>query len=336
MKQQVESQQSVKPKKNKKEKKNKKNKKDKISKDGTEKGRKTKKPRNRTSKQALRKAAETEAMKAQRSEEAWKANEAVAAATATATKANETPNGNDGAARQSSPSGKNFKVRDLVRPPSAESGGVPEPDIKYLLHAQAPSRPLPEPRRILVIMDLNGTLLHRPNKRRPFHFVERPWAQNFIDYCLDNFYVAIWSSARPDNVEKMVHRLLTPEQVSKCLLVWGRNKFGLTAADYEDRVQCYKRLTRMWTDRSIIESYPEDSGRWDQTNTVLVDDSREKARSEPYNLLQIPDFVGLDSEPLHVLPQVHDYLNSLCHQSNVSAYIKENPFKLNPAYKLPN
>lgn len=226
--------------------------------------------------------------------------------------------------------------REKRHPPSQESGGIPEPTVQYLLQSHAPSSPLSEPRRILVVMDLNGTLLYRPYKRRPFHFIERPHAKSFLNYCLNNFYVAIWSSARPDNVEKMVERLLTPQQVKKCILVWGRDKFGLSAADYDSRVQCYKRLTRIWSDPQVKASFPATApgGRWDQSNTVLVDDSREKARSEPHNILEIPDFAGLAGEPANVLPQVHDYINSLCYQSNVSGFIKEHPFKLNPEYKL--
>ncbi|KAI9158751.1 hypothetical protein HJFPF1_06749 [Paramyrothecium foliicola] len=226
--------------------------------------------------------------------------------------------------------------REARHPPSEESGGVPEPTIKYLLQAQAPSRLLPEPRPILIVMDLNGTLLHRPQKRRPFHFIERPHTKPFISYCLDNFYFAIWSSARPDNVEKMVERLLTPEQVRRCILVWGRDKFGLSSTDYNSRVQCYKRLTQVWSDPRIIASHPAAASgvRWDQSNTVLVDDSKEKARSEPHNILQIPDFTGLANECPNVLPQVHDYLNTLCYQSDISGYVRENPFKLDSSYTL--
>jgi len=76
-------------------------------------------------------------------------------------------------------------------------------------------------------------------------------------------------------------------------------------------------------------------GRWDQSNTVLVDDSLEKGRSEPNNILQIPEFSGLENESSHVLPQVHDYLNSLCHQADVSKFMRRNPFTLDPEYALP-
>ncbi|KAF7543130.1 hypothetical protein G7Z17_g10988 [Cylindrodendrum hubeiense] len=222
--------------------------------------------------------------------------------------------------------------------PSASSGGVPDPTPQYIAQALLNPQILQQPRRILIVMDLNGTLLYRPNKRRPFHFVERPYARAFLSYCLDTFYVAIWSSARPENVSKMVAQLLTPEQCERCLLVWARDQFGLSPADYDTKVQVYKRLTSVWSNPRVMSSHPaaQEGGRWDQTNTVLVDDSREKARSEPFNLLQIPEFSGLATESPNVLPQVHDYLNSLSHQTDISRFMRQTSFKLDPSYILPS
>ncbi len=234
---------------------------------------------------------------------------------------------------------ENPLIQDQVTVPSAASGGVPEPTAAYLRCANLPPSRLARPRRILIVMDLNGTLLHRPDKRRPSHFVERQHARLFMDYLLSTFYVAVWSSARPHNVHNMVNSLLTPRQRQLCLVIWGRDRFGLSTADYDSRVQCYKRLTRLWADRAVVAAarVPGDStgsGFWDQSNTVLVDDSTEKARSEPHNLLRIPEYGGPASEMPLVLPQVHDYINELSYQADISRYMRENPFKLDADYKL--
>ncbi|KAL7925286.1 HAD-like domain-containing protein [Trichoderma austrokoningii] len=210
--------------------------------------------------------------------------------------------------------------RDPRVAPSLASGGIPEPTPHYMAQSQTSPSVLVQPRRILVIMDLNGTLLYRPNKRNPFNFIQRPHAREFLDYCIDTFHVAIWSSARPENVDKMVAQLLSPAQRAKCVVIWARDRLGLSHADYSARVQVYKRLTAIWNDPRVLASHPAAAHgqRWDQTNTVLVDDSIEKGRSEPYNILQLPEFEGLHTEPLDVLPQVHDYLNTLCYQANIS------------------
>ncbi|KAG5978005.1 hypothetical protein E4U55_006429 [Claviceps digitariae] len=220
--------------------------------------------------------------------------------------------------------------------PSKESGGVPSPSSLYLKQALPPPTTLPSPRRILVILDLNGTLLYRPSARHPSRFVQRPHAQPFLQYCLETFHLAIWSSARPQNVSKMVSQLLTPDQRSQCAVIWARDKLGLCPKDYDGRVQVYKRLSEIWNDPDVRASHPNASegGCWDQSNTVLVDDSLEKGRSEPHNILPIPEFMGLQDEPPNVLPQVHDYLNQLCFQSDISRFMRKTPFHLDQKYTL--
>lgn len=246
--------------------------------------------------------------------------------------------------RNSSPWPK-VRSRDAIMPPSAASGGVPEPSPAYQLRASFLPRQHSGPQPLLVIIDLNGTLIHRPSAKSPRSFVMRPLAQEFLSYCIDTFHVMIWSSARPDNVAAMCDKLLTKSQLQRVVAVWGRDRFGLSSADYNSRVQCYKRLSAVWGDPLIRASYPSDHddaglridraaaeegrqwtpGSWNQGNTVLIDDSKEKARSEPYNAIEIPEFVGVEKEV--VLPRVHDYLNTLACQADVSTYIRVHPFK---------
>src|SRR3569833_1481477 len=192
--------------------------------------------------------------------------------------------------------GSAARGRGPIVPPSAESGGVPAPTAAYLAQAGRPARQLQRPQPLLVVLDLNGTLLHRPNRKRPTHFVARRYARDFLNYLLDTFWVVIWSSARPGNITGMTEQLLTPAQRARLVAVWSRDDFGLSPADYGRRVQCYKRLAALWADARVASSHPHfaaGDGRWGQANTVLVDDSVEKARSEPYNLVRIPENTGL-------------------------------------------
>jgi hypothetical protein len=217
--------------------------------------------------------------------------------------------------------------QDAITPPSAESGGIPEPTPEYILRASFLPQTVPEPRPILVVIDLNGTLLYRPSRRAPTAFIERPHARTFLNYCIDTFFVVIWSSARPDNVRKMVDQLLSPEQCNRVIAIWGRDRFGLTQADYNRRTQCYKRLTRLWDDPVVAATHPEGKP-WNQGNTVLIDDSTEKARSEPHNAITLAEFSGDVEENPAVLPHVHDYLNALTMQADVSTFIRTVPFQV--------
>lgn len=266
--------------------------------------------------------------------------------------------------------GREQPERDAVLPPSPASGGVPEPTPTYLRQAGLNPSRLSQPRTILVVMDLNGTLLFRPDRTKPRSFVERPFACRFMQYCIDTFKVVVWSSARPLNVGIMCEQLLggpvppddnnasnisagpgvgalrnsdeaTRSYRDRLVAVWARDRFGLTPSDYNSRVQCYKRLESLWADPVVRASHPDAArgGRWDQSNTILVDDSVEKARSEPHNLLCIPEFAGdpateSATEAGLVLPQVHDYLNELSWQVDISQYVRANPFRLSGDYSL--
>lgn len=216
--------------------------------------------------------------------------------------------------------------RDPIVPPSIESGGVPEPRDYYLAGSLVPSLTALTLQPILIVIDLNGTILHRPKRSQSSNFIERPFTPHFMHYVLCNFKVVIWSSARPENVNKMVHKLLPGEQRTQLVAVWGRDRMGLSMADYSKRVQVYKRLERVWDDENIQLSHSHQR-RWDQTNTILIDDSFEKARSEPYNLIPVPEFDGSPEDP-NILRKLAEYLDLVKMQTNVSAFIRQNPFRL--------
>ncbi|AEO63257.1 uncharacterized protein THITE_2108247 [Thermothielavioides terrestris NRRL 8126] len=221
------------------------------------------------------------------------------------------------------------------------------------MRAFCPPLLLPAPQPLLVVIDLNGTLLHRPNKRSPTKFIERPLARAFLRHCIDTYHVVIWSSARPENVQRMCAQLLPPAYLARVVAVWGRDRFGLTPADYARRTQCYKRLTRLWADPAVRAAHPQSGATgwpagprcWDQGNTVLIDDSAEKARSEPHNAVTLPEFAGdlaaeqqlqpweeeLEGEDSQqVLARVAKYLGVLAWQVDVSAYIRARPFTMGP------
>ncbi|PSS02453.1 HAD-like domain-containing protein [Coniella lustricola] len=223
--------------------------------------------------------------------------------------------------------------RETISTPSAASGGVPNPTPAYLMRASFLPQRRPNPGPLLVVIDLNGTVLYRPSRKNSTSFRTRNHAEEFIRYCINTFWVVIWSSARPENVRRMVAQLLPPEALRQVVAVWGRDRFGLTQSDYNSRTQCYKRLTTLWNDPLVKSAYPHlregfEGGCWDQGNTVLIDDSAEKARSEPYNAITLPEFMGDAEEQGDILPRVHDYLNELCYHEDVSAYMRANSFKM--------
>ncbi|KAL6713082.1 hypothetical protein ACLMJK_009203 [Lecanora helva] len=214
---------------------------------------------------------------------------------------------------------------------------APSPTHSYLSLTLHPPSLLPHPQPLLLILDLNGTLLYRSSHKTSY--TPRLHLQPFLTYLLANHTVLIWSSARPKNVEGMCKRLFTPQQRRQLVGEWGRDTLGLSKGDYNRRVQVYKRLDRVWDDASIQRRRPyhgSEGGRWDQHNTLLIDDSVLKASAQPYNHIEVPEFVkggdcgigvGKDgSGGCSVLEQVVGYLEEARRWSDVSAFVRERKF----------
>lgn len=74
-----------------------------------------------------------------------------------------------------------------------------------------------------------------------------------------------------------------------------------------------------------LEKSKKPRNRWDQTNTILIDDSSLKASAHPFNLLEVPEFVGGKEEG--VLEDVREYIEIAMREGNVSSWMRECPFK---------
>lgn len=183
-----------------------------------------------------------------------------------------------------------------------------------------------KPRRLLVILDLNGTLLHR-TRIGTATFTARPRVHEFLHYLFSNHDVMVWSSAMPENVRKMCAKLITPAQDEKLVALWARDKLRLPPKSYRQKVQVYKQLAWVWHDPAVQAANPDDVDYWCQENTVLIDDSMLKAASEPFNIVQLEEFEAKHEQmQSDVLGQVVKYLEVLRLQRNVSSYMRTKPF----------
>ncbi|KAK1812029.1 hypothetical protein LTR12_013589 [Friedmanniomyces endolithicus] len=184
-------------------------------------------------------------------------------------------------------------------------------------------------RPLLVVLDLNGTLLHRAARGGSI-FTTRPRVAEFLHYLLANHKVLVWSSAQPANVDAMCKKLFTPEQRAKLVGIWARDKMRLSAQQYAQKVQCYKQLSWVWRNDDIAASCVH-VDEWAQDNTVLIDDSVEKAATEPFNLIKMEAFEGTEEQvSKDVLGQVVEYLEVLKGARDVSACIRAAPYYFRP------
>ncbi|KAK6437013.1 hypothetical protein LTR95_006788 [Oleoguttula sp. CCFEE 5521] len=221
----------------------------------------------------------------------------------------------------------------IPRPPR-----VPGYDAKASMPADYTGHPVP----LLIVLDLNGTLLSRHPKNRQ-HVKLRPHLNKFLEYLFTRHKVVIWSSATPESVTAMLGKIFFPEgdavqsransddlmEWYNCIVaMWNRKHLDL-GDFYWQNPQVYKQLSRLWADPNIQSTCS--GGQWDQFNTLLIDDSLEKAASEPHNLVQIKEMVWKeDDQGVEVLAQVAKYISKASNYRNVSAFVKESPFKHDP------
>lgn len=227
------------------------------------------------------------------------------------------------------------------RPKSPEKLIAPAATDKYIAQAALPPQERSFPQPLLVILDLNGTLIHRKSRGFPPKFTRRAGLYYFIDTLMSKFKVMIWSSSQPRTVHAICQKLFQDRQRRELVAEWGRDKFDLTRSQYKSKIQVYKMLETVWADKTIQATYPNQSKRWDQTNTILIDDSKLKALSEPFNILEIPEFINTDVQGMYetvIFPKVLNRLETLSKHDDVSKVVRqwtsENPnvldFELDP------
>ncbi|MCJ1401432.1 hypothetical protein MMC11_004645 [Xylographa trunciseda] len=216
--------------------------------------------------------------------------------------------------------------------------GAPMPTAAYLEQTSLPTRTVSKPGNLLLVLDINGTLLCR--KKKTDVITTRPSLADFLDYCLDNHSVLIWSSAQPENVNMMCSKIFSKARRSQIIAEWGRDTLELSAADYYQRTQVYKRLDRVWDNEVVQIHHPlyDQGGRWSQKNTVLIDDSALKALAQPFNHIEVPEFEarhgqGNDGDGTEVLGQVVAYLEELRAWEDVSSFMRRERFVLDGGYR---
>lgn len=206
---------------------------------------------------------------------------------------------------------------------------APVPTSVYMAQAAEEPTTVEASGRTLVILDLNGTLLYRPNRNKRT-MIARPFLIPFLRYLFSNFAVMVWSSARPENVASLVEQSLEEDLRKTLVAQWGRDAFNLKPEHYNQNVQVYKNLDLVWSKDEIQKQHPdyENGGRFGQHNTVLIDDTTLKAAAQPHNLLQISEFNATPEQMREdKLREIAGYLETLRTQQDVSKFMRKEPFE---------
>ncbi|CAK8544001.1 unnamed protein product [Lathyrus sativus] len=195
------------------------------------------------------------------------------------------------------------------------------------------------PKKKLLIMNLNGFLLHRvhvrdkkgipksrtaDNKYRYFLLFKRPFSEEFMKFCLERFEVGIWSSAMEHNIDGALSCAIGSSK-NKLLFVWDQDKCtdsGFKSLENKQKPLFFKELKEVW-------SRVNKGGPYSASNTLLIDDKPYKAFLNPPNtaiFTESYDAEDKQDKALDPKGELCKYLKGLAEADDVQSYVKENGF----------
>ncbi|CAH9139234.1 unnamed protein product [Cuscuta epithymum] len=160
------------------------------------------------------------------------------------------------------------------------SGGIDKSPVPIIHHPVDISS-----RKKLLILDVNGLLaaVDRLTSagRVSYSVTKRPFCDDFLHFCFERFDVAIWSSRIKKNLDPIVDDMFG-DLKGKLVFCWDmsyctRTKFKTLEDKYKPIV--FKEL---WKVRdSGFPNQPWPKGYYNESNTLLLDDSPYKALLNP-------------------------------------------------------
>ncbi|KAF3643651.1 putative protein SPIRAL1-like 1-like isoform 1 [Capsicum annuum] len=195
----------------------------------------------------------------------------------------------------------------------------------------------------LLVLDLNGLLADIvPLQHVPYGFkvdaivsgkavFKRPFHDDFLQFCFEKFNVGVWSSRIRKNVELVLDFLLGNAK-EKLLFCWDQSHCTDTGfpvvGKRRDKPIILKELKKLW--EKFEPDLPWERGEYDESNTLLLDDSPHKALCNPPNTAVFPNtYLYTDEKDDSLAGPEGDlrvYLEGLSMAENVQKYVESNPF----------
>jgi len=198
-------------------------------------------------------------------------------------------------------------------------------------------------RRKLLVLDVNGLLAdivptvtgrYKPHKVLAQKAVfKRPFCDDFLQFCFDRFHVGVWSSRTRKNVNSVLDFLMGSSK-SNLLFCWDQShctKTGYNTVENREKPLLLKELKYLWEKNE--PDVPWASGVYNESNTLLLDDSPYKALRNPPNTAVFPHSYCYKDRRDNALGPGGDlrvYLEGLVLADNVQKYVEQNPFGQRP------
>lgn len=191
----------------------------------------------------------------------------------------------------------------------------------------------------LLVLDVNGLLVDTYFHKEPlpdespharvgsFYVYKRPFCEEFLQFCLDNFMVGVWSSAREYNVNNLVDYVFGDTK-EKLVFTWHQSDctdVGLKSPDNQRKPLFLKELSKLW--RKVKVDLPWSEGDYGPSNTLLVDDTPYKAILNPPNTAIFPrSYTARDHGDNFLGNALRSYLKGIRDAASVQTYVESNPF----------
>jgi NLI interacting factor-like phosphatase len=160
---------------------------------------------------------------------------------------------------------------------------------------------------IVTIVDLNGVLLERLGQepknrdarsaalafRQSSHTLNRrriwmrPHHAEFIRYLSRRYTIGVWSSATFATVQGLLDIVLEGTGVRQESLIFVRDRVECPHDTANGGFATIKPLRAVWTDKRYEK-------QCNPTNTIILDDSPNKARENPSSAILVPEYTSLN------------------------------------------
>lgn len=203
--------------------------------------------------------------------------------------------------------------------------------------------PVCETEKKLLILDINGLLADivspppkglasdiRIQRRAIF---KRPFYLDFLKFCFERFEVGVWSSRSKRIVEKVIDYLMG-DMKHKLLFCWDLSHCtatGFRTLENKHKTLVFKELRRVWEKQD--PSLPWEKGEYNESNTVLLDDSPYKALLNPAHTSVFPypfTFQRGSDTSLGPGGDIRVYLEGLAAAESIQEFVEQQPFGQGP------
>ncbi|CAM8965088.1 unnamed protein product [Rhodiola kirilowii] len=212
------------------------------------------------------------------------------------------------------------------------------PDSPAQLEAFLP-KPLQAKRKKLLVLDINGLLADivspipkdfksDANIARRAIF-KRPSCSEFLMFCFETFEVGIWSSRTQKNVERVINFLLgdLKDRLLFCWDVTQCTSTGFSSLENRHKTLMFKEIRKLWEPQD--HNLPWENKHFNESNTLLVDDSPYKALLNPLHTAIFPqsyNYRDRSDTSLGLHGEIRSYLEGLAAADHVQQYVEQHPF----------